>query len=139
MSVIVDIADAVVLELNGHVFAQGFTATRAYLPRHELKALDGLKVTVVPRSIATEPLTRARESKVVEIHVGIQQACSLDDIEALDALMDLVEEVREFLRLRHLTNAKWLAIENAPVYDPGHLREKNVFTSLITVTYQANW
>lgn len=139
MSVIVDIADAVVTVLNANDFSVAFEAARAYVPRAELKALDGVQVTVVPRSIAVEPITRVQDSQVVEIHVGIQQSCSADDLVALDALMDLVQEVRNYLKRRHLSNAKWLSIENAPIYDPAHLREKNVFTSLITVTYQANW
>ena len=45
---ILNLADAIVADLNGHSFSQPFTAERGYLPTFELPELGDLKVTVVP-------------------------------------------------------------------------------------------
>jgi hypothetical protein len=51
MAVILDIADAVVDQLNATTFSQALTAERHYQPRFELSEMTELKVSIVPRSI----------------------------------------------------------------------------------------
>jgi hypothetical protein len=46
MAVILDIADAVVAELNATAFSQPLTAERYYRPQFELSEMTELKVTV---------------------------------------------------------------------------------------------
>ena len=47
---IIELADAIVEQLNAHEFSETFTAERGYLPTFDLPDLNSLKVTVVPSS-----------------------------------------------------------------------------------------
>lgn len=47
MAVIIDIADAVVAQLNGTTFSQPLIAERHYQPRFELSEMTELKLSVV--------------------------------------------------------------------------------------------
>ena len=51
MAVITDIAEAVVVQMNGGTFSQTFTAERAFLPVFELSDLKNVRVTVVPGAL----------------------------------------------------------------------------------------
>jgi hypothetical protein len=48
MSVITDVAEAIVAELNAATFSQPVNAVRAYLPQYKLTEMQSLHVTVVP-------------------------------------------------------------------------------------------
>lgn len=48
----------------------------------------------------------------------------------------LVQEIADFLNRREMGDAIWKKTENKPVYVPEHLREKQQFTSVLTVTYR---
>ena len=68
MKEIFEIVDAVVSELNGHTFAESFTAEKSYVPGIDLKDLGDLKVLVVPES--KKELMVSRNSVLNEyIHV----------------------------------------------------------------------
>ncbi len=66
MALIVDIAEAVVTELNapstvlgaGGTFSQSFTARRLYRPEFDLAEMGDLHVTVVPKGIETSGTSR---------------------------------------------------------------------------------
>lgn len=49
-AVIVEIADAVVADLNGHTFSRPFTVLRTYLPRYKLEDLANVQVSGCPRT-----------------------------------------------------------------------------------------
>ena len=137
MSIVTDVADAVAEELNAGSFSQAFTAARLVLPRFELKDLVELKVSVVPRTLGISGNTRAASKYAVEIVTGIQK--KVQDIEAgTDELGLLVDEIGDFIRKRPLASApwaRWTSTQNDPVYDPGHLDQHRVFTSVLTITY----
>mgnify|MGYP007112161168 CR=1 FL=1 len=62
MASIIELADAIVTELNTHTFSQPVTAARHYLPTFDLQEMHTLHVSVVPTSVASQELTRARKS-----------------------------------------------------------------------------
>lgn len=137
---VITIADALVLKLNGGTFSQSFTATRTVLPIFELKELGEIKVTVVPRSVESSIITRVSDQDDYSIDIGIQKKLTADFESEIVALIGLVTEIKDFLRLGHLqigsTFAKWLSTKIDPVYSREHIAGDNVFTSVITVTYR---
>ena len=138
MSVIIDIADAVVAQLNGATLSQPLIAVRHYQPKFELSEMTELKVSVVPRSLASKTLDRNRDSFEYQIDVAVQQKTDMSQA-SLDGLMNLVEEIADHLRQTALTQypqSRCTEFENAPVYALDHLDELRQFTSVLTVTYR---
>lgn len=142
MSLALDIADAVVAELNAapeDTFEPGFEAVRRVLPEFELKDLSQLRVSVVPRSVLITTATRAESQYEVAIDIGIQRKLGTDLDAEVEALGTLIDAIAAYLTRRPLAEAPyavWSAIENEPVYAPVHLAEQRVFTSVLTVTYR---
>lgn len=130
------VAQEVVDLLNGHGFSQPFTAERTMLPERDLSEMTTLRVTVVPREIEVSPLDRVRDARSVAVDVAIQHKPESLGVEDTDALMALVQEVAQFLNRRHLANATWQKTAIKPLCAPDHLREKRLFTSVLTLTYR---
>ncbi len=143
MSLVTDIADAVVAELGAappDTFSMAFTAERHVLPEFELKDLADLKVTVVPKSVEITAASRASSQYEIAVDIGIQKKLGKDLDTEVAALGTLVDEIADYLRHRKLSQASfavWVGIGNEPVYAPEHLAERRVFTSILTVTYRA--
>ena len=90
---ILAIADAVVAQLNATSFSRPLHAERHYLPQFELSEMTELRVSVVPRSVASKGLDRNRDSFDYQLDVAVQQ--KLDPTPGnLDALVALVETFR---------------------------------------------
>lgn len=139
MAVILDIADAVVAELNGHTFSQALTARRFYRPLFDLKDMAALHVSVVPKGVTIERADRSRNQEDYQVDVAVQKKFSTGDAAELDPLMALVQEIADFFRLRRLAaypGATWLKTENAPVYAPEHIDEYRQFTSVLTLAFR---
>jgi hypothetical protein len=139
VAVILDIADAVVAQINAATFSQPVTAVRHFQPKFELSEMTELKVSVVPRSLASKSLDRSRDSFDYQIDVAVQQKTDMSQA-ALDALMTLVEEIADHFRTQPLTsypNARCTEVKNEPVYALEHLDEFRQFTSVITLTFRA--
>jgi len=138
MAVIIDIADAVVAQLNGTTFSQPVTAERHYQPNFELSEMSELKVSVVPRSLASKSLDRNRDSFDYLIDIAVQQKTDMSR-PALDALMALVEEIADLFRTQPLAgfpSARCTEVKNEPVYALEHLDELRQFTSVVTLTFR---
>lgn len=139
MSQIIQIADAVVEELNGSEFSLGFTAVRHYLPAYELQEMQSLHVTVVPKGVVVATLDRTRCQNDVQIDIAVQKKLVAMSLEEIDPLMKLVQEIADFFKQRRLTaypEAMWLKTENKPIYAPEHLQNLRQFTSLLTLTFR---
>ncbi len=137
MSVIVDIAEAVKTELNGHEFSQAFTAERLYRPVFDLADMKDLHVTVVPKGVTAVAAGRDRVQHDVQVDIAVQKKVANEA--GSDELMGLVEEIADFFRLRRLAQypqAVWTGIENDPVFAPEHLEQMNQFTSVLTLTFR---
>ena len=138
---IIDIADALVAELNGNAFSRTFTAARAYYPTVELADMSVLHVTVVPKSKSTTPINRISDQEDLAIDIGVQQRFSAgaDPIAEADGLMAFVDEIAAFLNRRPLAGLPalaWLGTDNENVYSPEHFAQFRQFTSVLTVTYR---
>lgn len=139
MSTVIDIADAVVASLNAGTFSQTFEAERKYQPVYELPDMQTLHVSVVPRSVSITTATRETGYFDCAVDVGVQKKVNPDEPDEIDALMNLVEEIADHLRMKRLNDAPqaaWVSIENEPAFASEHLDQQRVFTSVLTVTYR---
>ncbi len=145
---IIEIANAVVVEINAHTFAAPFDATlnaeRRYDADFKLTDLTDLKVTVVAASLAGVLASRGKARDMrYEIDVAVQQKLSLpvdDPVTQADLnnLLALVEEMADFLfQMPNLPGlaAAAVALENTPIYDPERLKFGH-FLSALTLTFQ---
>lgn len=139
MATIIEIADAVVAELNGASFSQPVTAARHYQPTFDLQEMTELHVSVVPRGLSSKTLDRKRDSFDYLIDVGIQKKPADLEQATLDALMSVVEEIADHFRTQPLaaySNARCTEVKNEPAYAPEHLEELRQFTSVLTLTFR---
>lgn len=135
---IVTLADAVVAQLNSTTFSLPFNATRLYLPRFDLAQMTTLHVSVVPKSVTSKGLDRARDTFDYRLDIAIQQKLE-PTVTNLDPLMTLVEEIADHLRTQRLAafpEARCVEVENVPVYALEHLDEFRAFTSVVTPTFK---
>ena len=134
----IEIADAVVNLLNAEAFSQSLTAERAWRPEYEPKDLQIVKVLVIPVLIGITGNDRATDTHVYTVEVGLFKKIESDAPQHVDPWIDFAEEIADRLRDKGgLTDPKasYLSIENDPIVAAEFL-EKNIFASLITVTYQ---
>jgi hypothetical protein len=136
MSVLIDIADALVTALNDHDFTEDFTAVRKYLPEYEVSDLSGLTVTVVPKAMASVEATRSLTSFDVSIDVAVQQKIDISDNDDADGLEDLSDEIRTFIRdTGSVGDGQLISVEHVAPYSPEHMRQHGVYTSVDTFTF----
>jgi hypothetical protein len=138
MPLTVEVADSVVAELNAATLSQTFEAQRLYRPQFDAAQLKTLRVSVVPKKIEIATASRGSNQYDVSIDVAVQKKLDSDANDAIDPLMQLVEEIGEFFRLRPLASvaAAWIKTENAPIYALEHLEQQRVFTSVLTLTFR---
>jgi len=140
MSAATDIADAIAASINATSFGAAVNAARVHLPIFDLEKVgNALQVSVVPRSVAVKPASRSTNFFDFTTDIGVQQRIDPGDPAQVDALLDLVEQIGDHLRLSRLamfTNAQWIATEHDPVLAGEHLERLNVFTSVLTVTHR---
>jgi len=143
MALIIDIADAVVTELNAApagTFDPTITAERRVLPEFDLPELAELKVTVVPKAVEINGSTRLASQFDCQIDIGVQKKLGKDLDTEVAELCGLVDGIAGYLRRRSLAaapHAVWVRTRNDPVYAPEHLAEQRAFTSVLTVTYRS--
>jgi hypothetical protein len=140
VSTITAIADAVAAHINAGTYSRPVTAERLYQPAFTLEALKDLRVSVVPRTTGIS--AASRESSVYEcvIDVGVQKKLPPEGEQTeIDALLTLVEEIADHIRLRRLPeapDAAWAGIAHDPVVSGESLEQHRVFTSVLSVTYR---
>jgi len=139
MSAPIDIADAVVAELNAASLSQPISAERHYVPVFDLQDMKDLHVSVVPKGVVITKSDRSRNTNDVQIDVAVQKKFEKGDAAEIDPLVNLVEEIADFFRLRRLSsypNAHWIKTEHAPIYAQEHWDELRQFTSVLTLTFR---
>jgi hypothetical protein len=140
MKMLIDLADAVTLQLNQSWIVTN--AKRQVLPIHDLAQLRELTVSVVPRGVQIQSVTRRLSQYDCQVDIGIQQKLTVpqDEIDTkVKELSQLVQQITEYLQRQQLTDmpyAIWIKVENVPIYDPDHLANQRVFTSVLTLTYR---
>ena len=134
---IIDVADAIVTELNATSFSQPFTAERGYLPTFDLQEMDQLKVTVVPKEDDGKLDTRSQSAHDYAIDIGVQKKPPTIDTADLDPLMLLVQEIADhFLFGKQAAGATLIAPTVRILYLQEHLQKLRQFTSVVTLTFR---
>lgn len=140
MSTIAAIADAVAAHINAGTFSRPVSAERMYQPAFTLEDLADLRVSVVPRTVGIAAATRDSSLFECVVDVGVQKKLPAEGTDAeIDALLDLVEEITDHLRLSRLPDAPeaaWAGIAHEPVVSSESLEQHRVFTSVLSVTYR---
>jgi len=139
MRISIDIADAIVTELQSHTFSEPIVVARRVLPEYELAELKELTVTVVPKSVQITNITRQSSSFDVAVDIGIQQKIGKDTDAEIMRLSGVVTELVSYLNRRPLTGlpvVQFKSIANEPVYVPEHLSQSRLFTSVLTLSYK---
>lgn len=148
-SKLIEIADAVVLELNTaaavpDTFSQEFTAERRYVPKVELDDLD-LKVLVVPAGKRREQAARGAVHTEFDVEIGIVQRLAqgttpesgtVADLAEIDALMEFAEEIVDFFEGGDVFASCHLLqpASNDPIWSPEHLQNDKTFLSVVRLT-----
>jgi hypothetical protein len=139
MSVIIDIADAVVAALNAATLTKTFTAARAYAAVYDIRTLADLKVTVVPVGVAISEFDLAPRHRY-EVDIGVWIQCRTDTTTTTtDPYMNLAEEIIDLFRGDRLIgyrNARCFSVENRPLYLPDQVDSQRVFTTVVTLTFR---
>lgn len=138
-AVLVQIADAVVAELNAASLSQTFTAERAYVPVHELTAAAGLKVTVVPEGYSVSPVDLARHAFDCHVEVTVQQRADPPTNGAVDPLLLLAQEVIDLFlgrRLESFPAARCIGVTRQPAYDRNDLETLRTFAAVVPLVFR---
>ena len=139
MSIITNVADSVVAELNAGSFNWPFTAERRNLPQFDLTDMKTLHVTVVPKGVIVSPGGRAHNQHDYSIDVAVQKKVDDENGKEVDSLLELVDEIADQFRFKRLSSypgAIWLKTEHPAVYSQEHLHEMRQFTSVLTFTFR---
>ena len=139
MSVVTDVADAVVAELNAASLSLSLESERHYVPIFDLAEMTELHVSVVPRGMEITRTDRSRNKHDIQIDVAVQKKFEKGDTAEIDPLLDLVEEIADFFRLRRLASypdAIWTKTKHDPIYAQEHWDELRQFTSIVTFTFR---
>ena len=134
---IINVADAIVTELNGHSFSQPFAAARGYLPTFDLTEMNELKVTVVPKEDDGKLDTRTASTHEYAIDIGVQKKPPTIENTDLDPLMLLVQEIADhFLFGQQAAGATLISPTVRILYLQEHLQKLRQFTSVIALTFR---
>ena len=121
--------------LNTLVTATSFTATRDYLPKNALTALDTIKVVVFPRSEERLLINRGTYKTTYEATVAITQKTDpTESANGLDSLLVLSNEIATALQDKEYTSTTTTAVQNSPVYDYDKYATTAIFQALVNVT-----
>lgn len=137
MNKIFAIANAIAAELNRE-FADRFTAVVTPLPETALDELAGIKVSVVPKSLAPQQMTRSGRTDNYTVDIGIQAKLAGTPEAEIPTFVELTQRVLDFMWARPLPTVPtvFISAEIDPIYSTEHLRQFRVFTSVVSVTYR---
>lgn len=142
LATIIDIADATVSQIQSAAVTLDIdpaNVARIYIPQWDLEDLGELRISVVPRVMEFMPLDRATNKLHGIIDVAVQKKCSGRDESLIDPLVTLVEQIADLFRLKRLdafVAARCVKVEQAVLVSQEHWQELNLFTSLITLTFE---
>lgn len=137
-AVIVQIADAIVADLNDQDFSLEFTAERTYLPRYKTEDLEQVRVSVVPKDDVGQRASRAQWQQDYKIDLAIQQKLGDDEQAQMDALILLGQELADYFKEQNLAGDLAVLTEcgYAPLFDPEHLEKHKTLTTVLNLTFR---
>lgn len=142
MSIYVDVADAVVTELNSEC-ELGATAVRKWIAQYAIKDLANLVVTVIAGPQEREPMGRGRYKTIQNVDVALQQKITVDNA-TIDAVVAKFEALLDYFKNRRLTTTEGKTITCLdPVPIEGsesgialeHLEDKRCYTAVLRLPF----
>ena len=135
---IVELAEAVVTDLNAHTFSQPFTAQRCYLPRYRLEELTDIRVTVVPKDDVGQRASRSQWQEDYQVDLALQQRVGTDELSQMDGLILLGQELADYFKTHNPSGdtATLMEVAFAPLFDPDHLEQHQTLTTVIHLTFR---
>lgn len=134
---ILQLADALVADLNAHSFSPAFQAVRGYLPTFELPDMGTLRVTVVPKQDDGKLDTRSSSAHEFAIDIGIQIKPTAIANADLDPLMYLVQEIADYFLFGKRPGGTTLINPQVRIlYLQEHLHKFRQFTAVLTLTFK---
>lgn len=137
MSVVIEIADAVVAALNAACLSQSVTARRIYVAPQDLADLADLDVTVAPVELAVIASDLGpRHAWQPQVAVTVRKRVG-DSMEQADALMCLAEEIIQLFGTLPLagTLARNTAVD-VRLIDSAMFDARGVMSILIILTFR---
>lgn len=136
------IAAELTLAIN-QAFVGRFTADRKYVPKYRLEDLSDLRVSVAPLTKTTVRADRGSVFTDATIQILFHKQTDPESLSDNDELMELVQDVDDWLRGNILTgypDAKWISSANgdetSPMFSLREMEEQKVFVGVLTVTYR---
>lgn len=145
MKIALDVCDAVVSAINAGDYTDEIEAQRRVAPILEAEDVaedGGLLVTITPGGITMEPASRGSDVYEIDVQIAVQKTTSTYESQdsAVVAVTTLLQEILAVLNRTKLTIgsnvAKWIGQEIVTLYDPVHLTQTQVVTTLATTTWQ---
>lgn len=141
---ILELADAIVEELNASAFPEDSRAERVYqLPEasenQDLDHYDTLRLFVVPAGVKQSVATRESTYDDVVVHVGVMKRIAGET--RIDPLVALAAEISDHFRFLHFVlegkpRAEWQGSEIDPLFDQANLTTRKLFVSVVALTYR---
>ena len=124
--------------VDGQPVVLGITVTP--LPGVEQDKLTAVpQLSVVPKSVQPQHMTRAGRADNITIDIGVQAKITGRPEVDVPKLCRLARAVLDYMWARRLTREPEAVFMEAgidPVYAPEHLQQLRVFTSVVSVTYK---
>jgi hypothetical protein len=140
---IIEIADAIVTQMNLASWSQAFTMVRKYLPNYTPTELETLRVTAMVMQQATGLLNRGKRQTLMAIDVGIQKRVDASDAATLDSLAHLSEEITNYWACDATNKGRrgvtgqatvWVTkATNDPIYSVEDLKNRGLFFGHVTL------
>lgn len=116
---------------------QPVTAEVHHVVDLELRDLATPRVIVVPRATERWALSRATDQLDVGIDVAVVARCRPEQSEAVGSLLALAAVAERAMNRRRPTgtDARWMASQRDPLYDPVALRMHRKFVAVLSLMY----
>lgn len=118
-------------------FNQTVTVVDPAIPSSKPADLETAKLTVVPSSEAGQTLGRATLVWDTTIDIGVERIVGVENRDDLAEMIELTKQVAKYLAFRSIAveGVSYQSITIDPVYDPGEIRDKGRFISVVHVRY----
>lgn len=112
-------------------------AVRAYLADVKLEDLSAHRVVVMPHTVRTVRVARERRLRTMVVVIALQRQWDGQD-STLEADVDYAQQLEDWLVKKSFGGVKSISSEIGDAYLVPHLRENQLFTAVITATFDTD-
>lgn len=130
-----DIAGEVSIAINGHAFAEAFSAEIAYILKKSIENTRVLTAVVLPRDEDSEPKTRGKDLYTFVVDVAVLRPVTSTEPDEVKPLLVLPRTVRDFLKRSRPAGASWMQSTLKTPYSYDMLNNDSILVSVIQNKY----